>query len=62
MSKATPRNNKLNFTSKDQKDRWVEKCHLFLLKKYKYTYMCQGLNSHYLHIVGDKLINPIVGV
>ena len=24
--------------------------------------MCQGLNSHYLHIIGDKLINPIVGV
>ena len=21
--------------------------------------MCQGLNSHYLHIIGDKLINPI---
>ena len=25
-------------------------------------HMCQGLNSHYFHIVGDKLINPIVGV
>ena len=25
-------------------------------------YMCQGLNSHYFHIIGDKLINPIVGV
>ena len=24
--------------------------------------MCQGLNSHYFHIIGDKLINPIVGV
>ena len=24
--------------------------------------MCQGLNSHYFHIRGDKLINPIVGV
>ena len=24
--------------------------------------MCQGLNSHYVHIIGDKLINPIVGV
>ena len=22
--------------------------------------MCQGLNSHYFHIIGDKLINPIV--
>ncbi len=22
----------------------------------------QGLNSHYFHIIGDKLINPIVGV
>ncbi len=22
-------------------------------------YMCQGLNSHYFHIIGDKLINPI---
>ena len=20
--------------------------------------MCQGLNSHYFHIIGDKLINP----
>ena len=25
-------------------------------------HMCQGLNSHYFHIIGDKLINPIVGV
>ncbi len=24
--------------------------------------MCQGLNSHDFHIIGDKLINPIVGV
>ena len=24
--------------------------------------MCQGLNSHYFDIIGDKLINPIVGV
>ena len=24
-------------------------------------YMCQGVNSHYFHIIGDKLINPIVG-
>ena len=24
--------------------------------------MCQGPNSHYFHIIGDKLINPIVGV
>ena len=24
--------------------------------------MCQGLNSHYFHTIGDKLINPIVGV
>ena len=24
--------------------------------------MCQGLNSHYFHVIGDKLINPIVGV
>ena len=23
--------------------------------------MCQGLNSHYFHIIGDKLIKPIVG-
>ena len=23
---------------------------------------CQGLNSHYFHIIGDELINPIVGV
>ena len=23
--------------------------------------MCQGLNSHYFHIIGDKLINPIIG-
>ena len=22
-------------------------------------HMCQGLNSHYFHIIGDKLINPI---
>ena len=27
-----------------------------------YKYMCQGLNSHYSHIIGDKLINPIVRV
>ena len=26
------------------------------------THMCQGLNSHCFHIIGDKLINPIVGV
>ena len=26
------------------------------------NYLCQGLNSHYFHIIGDKLINPIVGV
>ena len=25
-------------------------------------HMCQGLNSHSFHIIGDKLINPIVGV
>ena len=25
-------------------------------------HLCQGLNSHYFHIIGDKLINPIVGV
>ena len=25
-------------------------------------HVCQGLNSHYFHIIGDKLINPIVGV
>ena len=24
--------------------------------------MCQGLNSHYFHIIGNKLINPIVEV
>ena len=24
-------------------------------------YMLQGLNSHYFHIIGDKLINPIIG-
>ena len=24
--------------------------------------MCQGLNSHYFHIIRDKLINLIVGV
>ena len=24
--------------------------------------MCWGLNSHYFHIIGDKLINPIIGV
>ena len=28
----------------------------------KCIYMCQGLNSHYFHKIGDKLINPIVGV
>ena len=26
------------------------------------NYMCQGVNSDYLHMIGDKLINPIVGV
>ena len=25
-------------------------------------HLCQGLNSDYFHIIGDKLINPIVGV
>ena len=25
-------------------------------------HMCWSLNSHYFHIIGDKLINPIVGV
>ena len=25
-------------------------------------HVCQGLNSHYFHIIGDKLINSIVGV
>ncbi len=25
-------------------------------------HVCLGLNSHYFHIIGDKLINPIVGV
>ena len=24
--------------------------------------MCQGLNSHYFHVIGDKLINLIIGV
>ena len=27
-----------------------------------FSYVCHGLNSHYFHIIGDKLINPIVGV
>ena len=27
-----------------------------------FKHVCQGLNSHYFHIIGDKLINPIVGV
>ena len=26
------------------------------------SHMCHGLNPHYFHIIGDKLINPIVGV
>ena len=25
-------------------------------------YMCQGLNSHYFHVIGDRKLNPIVGV
>ncbi len=25
-------------------------------------HLCQGLNSHYFHIIGDKLINLIIGV
>ena len=25
-------------------------------------YVCWGLNSHYFHTIGDKLIRPIVGV
>ena len=29
---------------------------------YIYIYVCQGLNSHYFHIIGDGKINPIVGV
>ena len=24
--------------------------------------MCQGLNSHYFHIIGDGKLNPIVGI
>ena len=32
------------------------------LLKISTFYMCQGLNSHYFHIIGDKVINPIVGV
>ena len=31
-------------------------------KQWHLDQMCQGLNSHYFHIIGDKLINPIVGV
>ena len=27
-----------------------------------YIYMCQGLNSHYFHVIGDGKLNPIVGV
>ena len=27
-----------------------------------HIYVRSGLNSHYFHIIGDKLINPIVGV
>ncbi len=27
-----------------------------------WPYMCQGLNSHYFHIIGDGKINPLVGV
>ena len=26
------------------------------------NYICQGLNSHYFHIIGDGKLNPIVGV
>ncbi len=33
-----------------------------ILMAYYSPYMCQGLNSHYIHIIGDKLINPLVGV
>ena len=29
---------------------------------YIYIYMCQGLNSHDFHIIGDGKLNPIVGV
>ena len=28
----------------------------------QFCYMCQGLNSHYFHIIGDGKTNPIVGV
>ena len=28
----------------------------------KNQHMCHGLNSHCFHIIGDKVINPIVGV
>ena len=27
-----------------------------------FFHMCQGLNSHYFHIIGDGKLNPIVGV
>ncbi len=27
-----------------------------------YQHACHGLNSYYFHIIGDELINPIVGV
>ena len=37
--------------------------HIYIyIYNYIYIYMCQGLNSHYFHIIGDKLIYPIVGV
>ena len=28
---------------------------------FRNIHMCQGLNSHYFPIIGDKLINPIIG-
>ena len=33
-----------------------------IIYTYIYIYVRSGLNSHYVHIIGDKLINPIVGV
>ena len=36
----------------------IEVCDFWALK----NQMCQCLNSRYFHIIGDKLINPIVGL
>ena len=46
-------------TTCGNKDEQICKVHGWYIH---YTYAPGSINSHYFHIIGDKLINPIVGV